>query len=471
MNKGTLSLLVSLVMTSTALAQNADAASAAAHSHIKSVTAITEVFGEGQKTSAAAIEYDTDIDTAKLSPTAFTVADRTITKVYANTKADKSAHGINGRFIILELSPSDAGSATFSQNMPLTGGRGPGGPGQGPGGPGTQGPGPGGPPNGPGGPGGPGGPTAGGPPRNMSNGAKRTPAKVTVIQAGEITTVKGQKYPADEVPVTNSKTVNLVVDDFVQRNFTDSKTGESFPYNLFVPKNYDKSKSYPLIIFIHDAGVLSNQADTTLLQGLGAIIWATPAEQAKHPAFVLAPQFNRTPGSGSLTDVTVDLIQSVAAEYSVDRKRIYTTGQSLGCTLSMEMMLKYPDLFAAAMLVAGQIEDTPRTAGLANQKFWMTVSEGDFIAFPTMNKSLPIMEAAGAKIARGRWSARLAGPELAARDKEMLAQGTNILYTTFERGTTFPPGLENSTGTEHMGTWRFAYLNEGIRDWLFSQTK
>jgi len=322
------------------------------------------------------------------------------------------------------------------------------------------GPGPGGgPPNGPGGP------------RRFSNGAKRIPARIAVTQVGEIATTKGKKYAAESVPVENSKTINLVVDDFVQRQFNDAKTGESVPYNLFVPKNYDKSKSYPLIIFIHDAGVLSTQTDTTLLQGLGAVIWATPSEQAKHPAFVLAPQFDRTPAGGSLTDVTVDLIQSVAREYNVDRKRIYTTGQSLGCTLSMEMMLKYPDLFAAAMLVAGQIEDTARTAGLAHQKFWMTVSEGDFIAFPTMNKSLPIMEAAGAKIARGRWSARLTGPELAEKDKKMLAQGTNILYTTFEKGTTFPPGQENSTGTEHMGTWKFAYLNEGIRDWLFQQSK
>ena len=88
-----------------------------------------------------------------------------------------------------------------------------------------------------------------------------------------------------------------------------------------------------------------------------------------------------------------------------------------------------------------------------------------------MNKSLPIMEANGAKIARGRWSARLSGPELAAKDQEMMAQCTNIQFTTFEKGTTFPPGLENSTGTEHMETWKFAYLNEGIRDWLFRQTK
>jgi predicted peptidase len=459
-------------MTAATYAPYARAQQPASSSHIVSVAAITEVFGDGQKVTAAAVEYDQPISNARLTSSSFTVAARTITRVYANTKADKANKGVDGRFVIIELDPNDTGSATYAQNMPLTGGRGPGGPGT----PGSQGPGPGGPPSGSGGPGmqgqGPGGPGgSGGPPRNMSNGGKRTPAKISVSQTGAITTANGKTYAADPTSIANSKTINLVVDDFVQRTFTDPASGETVPYNLFVPKNYDKTKSYPLIIFIHDAGVLSTQADTTLLQGLGAVIWATPAEQAKHPAFVLAPQFNRTPAGGSLTDVTVNLLKSVMGEYRVDSKRIYTTGQSLGCTLSMEMMLKYPDLFAAAMLVAGQIEDTPRTAGLAHQKIWMTVSEGDFLAYPTMNKSLPIMEAAGAKIARGRWSARLAGPELAAKDKEMLAQNANIMYTTFEKGTTFPPGLENSTGTEHMGTWRFAYLNEGIRDWLFRQSK
>lgn len=462
MNKAVIRLLFSFAMallaTGSLLAQNLG--TPVAHPHIKGITAVTEVFGNGQKLTAAAIEYDQAISTSKLVVGSFSVAGRTIVKVYANSRADKATQGVDGNFVILELAPDDAGSATFSQRGPSM--NGPPGGGAGPGGP----PPAGGPGNNAGAPN-----AAGVSPRNMSNGAKRTPAKVSVTQAAEIIAASGKRIPADPIAAENSKIVNLVVDDFTQHTFTDAVSGEKVPYNLFVPKNYDQSKTYPLIIFIHDAGVLSTQPDTTLLQGLGAIIWATPSEQAKHPAFVLAPQFDRTPAGGSLTDITVNLIKSVMAEYHVDSKRIYTTGQSLGCTLSMEMMLKYPDFFAAAMLVAGQIEDTPRTAGLAHAKFWITVSEGDLRAFPTMNTSLPIMEAAGAKVARGRWSAKLSGPELLAKDKQMEEQNTNILYTVFEKGTTFPPGFENSKDTEHMGTWQYAYLNEGIRDWLFRQSR
>ena len=55
----------------------------------------------------------------------------------------------------------------------------------------------------------------------------------------------------------------------------------------------DKNKKYPLVLFMHDAGPLSENTKATLLQGNGAIVWATPEEQAKHEAFILAPQYSK----------------------------------------------------------------------------------------------------------------------------------------------------------------------------------
>ena len=135
MKKSIFYLPVCMAMTALAAAAFAQstAPSTATHPHIKSVTAITEVFGEGQKVTAAAVEYDQTVATAKLAGSAFSVANRTITRVYANTKADKSAQGVNGRFVILELNPTDPGSATFAQRGPRMdgppgGAAGPGGP-------------------------------------------------------------------------------------------------------------------------------------------------------------------------------------------------------------------------------------------------------------------------------------------------------------------------------------------------------
>jgi hypothetical protein len=84
--------------------------------HIKSVTEITEVFGDGQKVSAAAVEYDKDIDNSKLSKSAFSVSGRTITNVYGNTAPAKTSQGVNGKYVIIELSLTDANISTLGNN-------------------------------------------------------------------------------------------------------------------------------------------------------------------------------------------------------------------------------------------------------------------------------------------------------------------------------------------------------------------
>jgi predicted peptidase len=51
--------------------------------------------------------------------------------------------------------------------------------------------------------------------------------------------------------------------------------------------------------------------------------------------------------------IIVDLVHTVADQYNVDKNRIYTTGQSMGCMSSIAMDIKNPDLFAASLLVVG----------------------------------------------------------------------------------------------------------------------
>jgi predicted peptidase len=74
-------------------------------------------------------------------------------------------------------------------------------------------------------------------------------------------------------------------------NFKDTETGRTMQYNLFVPKNYDPRKSYPLVLFMADASTTGKGAAAPLMQGYGGIIWASKAEQSKHPSFVLVPAF------------------------------------------------------------------------------------------------------------------------------------------------------------------------------------
>jgi len=118
------------------------------------------------------------------------------------------------------------------------------------------------------------------------------PLHATLMQRGDIVTADGHIYKPEPCEMTSGKDINLVVDDFKQGIFKDPKYGNGpLLYNLYIPANYDPSRKYPLVLFMHDAGVVGNNPTRTLKQGLGAIVWATPAEQAKHPCFVLAPQY------------------------------------------------------------------------------------------------------------------------------------------------------------------------------------
>jgi predicted peptidase len=273
----------------------------------------------------------------------------------------------------------------------------------------------------------------------------------------------------------NDKAIDRTVDDFQQFKFTDPNTGITLKYNLFIPRSYDANRYYPLVLFIHDAGVVSNYARMTLIQGLGAVIWATPSEQAKHECFVLAPQYSRgivNDNSESTRDLdaTVELVKAVMSQYNVDKSRVYTTGQSMGCMASIEMLTRYPDLFAAALLVAGQW-DAARMSALTKANMWAIVSEGDRKAFPGMNASMAALEAAGAKISRATWNGRTSAAELASDVSRMIAEGNNIKYTVLAKGTVVPEELPDDARNNHIHTWPIAYAIEGLRDWLFTQSR
>jgi predicted peptidase len=132
------------------------------------------------------------------------------------------------------------------------------------------------------------------------------------------------------------------------------------------------------------------------------------------------------------------------------------------------MLIKYPDLFAAALLVAGQWDATKMSV-LTKANIWVIVSEGDRKAFPGMNASMAALEAAGAKISRATWDGRASAEEFALDTSEMIAEGNNIKYTVLAKGTVVPEGLPDNARNNHVHTWPIAYRIEGLRDWLFTQ--
>lgn len=387
------------------------------------ITAVTDVLPEGQKCTRALVEYDTVLEKDSVNQETFLVEGRTVTHACV-CASEECRVAENGRFAVLSLSPHDEAAPTYFPGSPW---------------------------------------------ENIV--AKVVPAVVKVRQKKEIRTEEGTVIPEWEQADLNDRRKNLLVDEFVQGSF------EGVAYNLYIPENYDPSKKYPLVQFIHDAAVCSDNVKCTLSQGIGALSWMTKEAQKKHECFVLAPQF--LPPSIVDDDWNVDhrlevgkrLLDHIVSLYSIDTGRLYTTGQSMGCMSSMVLNLRYPQLFAASLFVAGQWDEQAfQNSGLEKGHFWFVNSQGDAKAFPGMNQILVELEQAGAKIAREVWSAKEEQSVYAGKTEKLLASGANILYTPFEM-TTVADGWHSGGGEHHVHTWRYAYSIDAIHNWLFAQRK
>lgn len=267
-----------------------------------------------------------------------------------------------------------------------------------------------------------------------------------------------------------------IVDDFKQGEFNDPATNKTLRYNLFVPKNYDPQQAYPLVLFMHDAGVTGDNPLSTLIQGTGAVCWASPQDQLEHPSFVLAPQFDEIIADDSshttaMLDTTIHLIQSLCQQYNIDTHLLYTTGQS-GCgMMSIAMDIKYPDFFAASYLVACQW-DASLVAPMHKQKLWITVSEDDSKAFPGQTAIVNELEKNGAKVARATWNAQWSAQQYQQAFDELMAQKADVNFVVFEKGSVFTNQTESqNAGGGHTFTWRYAYNIPQIRQWIFAQHK
>ena len=140
--------------------------------------------------------------------------------------------------------------------------------------------------------------------------------------------------------------------------------GDLLPYRLFVPKNYDEKKNYPLVLWMHGGAGrgTDNLRQITGGNKIGSSVWTTPENQAKNPAFVLAaqlPRDGRRSRDGSLErrvrnlQNIVNLIESLKVKYSIDSDRIYVAGQSFGGYGSWWMIANNPEMFAAAVPICG----------------------------------------------------------------------------------------------------------------------
>ena len=268
------------------------------------------------------------------------------------------------------------------------------------------------------------------------------------------------------------------VDKFTLEEYTDEETGLTVPYNIYLPDDYDESKSYPMVVFIGDMTTVGTDTEYSLTQGWGGVVWATSSEQEKHESIVLVPVYPETildDHDGYTTtdyvNLTPGMIKYVSEKYSVDTDRIYGTGQSMGAMTTLYLAAHNPDLYAAVLIVDGQW-DVSEIKGIEDVNMIYIAAGGDENAFNGQSEvkamfdedGVPYSEVSGLDAQSDR-----AGLEEAV--SKMLAEGNSHNFITWEAGTVLKEGQSSEGAAEHMASFDYGYKLESVRDWIFSQTK
>jgi predicted peptidase len=168
------------------------------------------------------------------------------------------------------------------------------------------------------------------------------------------------------------------------------QNGDTLPYRLLLPENYNSSKKYPLVLFLHGAGERGNDNEKQLVHG--AKLFLKEENRKNFPAIIVFPQcpansfwsnvqFKMEDGKRVLEfqeageptiamKLAQELLFHIKQTYAVANKQIYVGGLSMGGMGTFEMVRRNPKLFAAAIPICGG--GNPATASkLKKTKWWV----------------------------------------------------------------------------------------------------
>ena len=232
------------------------------------------------------------------------------------------------------------------------------------------------------------------------------------------------------------------LDRYEAREYNGGERGV-LKYRILKPKDYDKSKQYPLVLFLHGAGERGDDNKKQLVHAMTD--FASDDVMQKHPAFVIAPQCptgqrwvevdwgadaHDMPGVPSKAmKLSLDLLDALQTEFSIDAKRVYVTGLSMGGFGTWDALQRRPVTFAAAIPVCGGGD--PKMAQSFNHiPIWCFHGSAD----------------TAVKVTRSRQMI-----------DALKASGGKPKYTEYE-------------GVGH-NSWAAPYANRDVLDWLFKQKR
>ncbi len=230
----------------------------------------------------------------------------------------------------------------------------------------------------------------------------------------------------------------------------ESKDNTELPYQLYLPANMDKSKEYPVLLFMHGLGSVGTKGEHTS-QAVAQIVKNIASSQKyKNEVIIIAPQhpkgekwvnvdykpgtydFDKTPISKYLK-AAKELFDYAFDELPIDTDRVYGYGNSMGAFATVYLAMTYPELYAAIVPVAGGY-DASKASLIKDIPSWFFHGDAD----TTVN---------------------IKGANNLVKNLQDLGS-TNVKYTVYK-------GVGHAT----QGCFVAAANTPELLDWMFSQSK
>ena len=186
--------------------------------------------------------------------------------------------------------------------------------------------------------------------------------------------------------------------------------GDTLPYRILLPENYDAAKTYPLIVFLHGRGESGNDNEKQLTHG--AKLFLQDSIRKKYPAIVVFPQcaatnywsnvqavatgtkngkrsFYFVPDGDATSQMklVMGLVDNIIRRYPVKTKQVYAMGLSMGGMGVYELVRRKPGVFAAAVAICGGAH--PATAKqIRKTNWWIFHGAKDDVVLPEYSQQM-----------------------------------------------------------------------------------
>lgn len=144
----------------------------------------------------------------------------------------------------------------------------------------------------------------------------------------------------------------------------DAQIPVTINYLLYLPTDFEKKDSWPLVLFLHGAGERGDDLEKVKVHGPPKLI----EEGKSFPFVVISPQC-REGRTWEPVELTA-LVDDAVAKYKIDKDRIYVTGLSMGGFGTWALASYSANRFAAIIPICGG-GDTVYAHRLARLPIWV----------------------------------------------------------------------------------------------------